>query len=107
MHIIRNIIIIAVIILIVFLGQKPYFQKQGTIWLQKADSYISPYKQKIDDFIKNQVLGRVGGEVDKKKQEITQELSAQKEKVSQDLWQQIKNYFAEKYSNLVGTKVEP
>lgn len=96
MQIVRNIVIIAVIVFIIFLGQQPYFQEQGKFWLQKVNAYIGPYWQKW-----------VSGEVDKRKEIITQEIEKEKEKISQSIWQQIKKFLAEKFSNISGTKVEP
>ena len=92
----KNIIIILIIVIVVFLSQQPQFAVLGQnayTWIEKK---ADPYTSKINDVLENKIYPVVGGEVNKRKdiisQEIDQQLTTEKEKISQTLSEKIKNY---------------
>jgi|GEM_PF-3862752 len=100
---IKNLIIIIAIIGIVFLSQQPKFAVLGQnayTWVEKK---ADPYTSKINDVLEDKIYPVVGGEVDKRKeiinQEINTQIETQKEKISETLAEKIKNYL----TNVVGS----
>lgn len=99
---IKNIVIIIVILVVVFLSQQPYFKPVGENMYATSQSYWS----KTVDWFKTNIYPRVSGEVTKRGEPLKQEITNQKNNAVQTLWESIKNYFAEKFSNFFGTKVQ-
>ena len=108
---IQNIVIIAVLLAIVFLSQQTYLRKIGNnlyfqnLYPQLKEQVIS-YKNSITDWFKINIYPRVNREVAEKGEVVKEEISKQKDNIVKITWEKIKNYFAEKFSKVFGTKVE-
>ena len=95
---VKNGLIIAVILSVVFLSQQPYFREFGRnsyTWVKtQADDYLG----KANNYAKETLLPKIDGEVEQKKGLIADEISRQKEKisesVSESVGEKIKNYFS-------------
>lgn len=92
---IANIVIIIAILVVVFLSQQPSFKPASQSYWSKAT-----------DWFKASIYPRVSGEVVKRGEPLQQEINNQKNNAAQTLWENIKNYFAEKFSHFFGTKVQ-
>lgn len=84
---VKNIVIIIIILIVVFLSQQPYFRGYGKDIYNKAESQVALYWSKA-------------GET------VTNEINKGKNKVAQNIWEEIKNYFANIFSKSTGTKVQ-
>lgn len=95
---IKNIIIIAFIIGLVILSQQPTVKEWGQNTLSYIEKKADPYASKADNWIRQKAYPIIGGEVEKRKeiisQEIGSEIEIQKEKISENLAEKLKNYFS-------------
>ena len=103
---VKNIIIIAVILVAVFLSQQPYFKKNSKNLFSQATKQINVYLVKTGDWLKAHIYPKVSGEVAKGGAVAQEEIKKQKNNILQNIWENIKNYFAEKFSKTFGTKVK-
>ncbi len=111
-----NIIFIIVILLVIFLSQQSFFQEKGGYVRLKLTDFWEDLKPKTEVFFDNtktffqeQVLERITGEVEKRKEIVKEEFGKEKEKVEEkiekkeeeikeSIWQKIKNFFSEKFN---------
>ncbi len=112
-----NIIFIIVILVVIFLSQQSFFQeKGGYVPLKLADFWKKDLKPKTEVFFDNtktffqeQVLARITGEVEKRKEIVKEEFGKEKEKIEEEIekkeeeikesiWQKIKSFFSEKFN---------
>ena len=93
---------IMALLAIVFLGQQTYFQKFGPEVTKTGSQYLENGKNWFDA----NIYPRAANEAQKRGEEVKKEVAAQKDVAAQNLWEKIKSYFAEKFSNFSGTKVE-
>jgi len=101
-----NIVIIIVLVVIVFLSQQPYFRKYGENFYLQAKTQVMSYWAQATDWFMNNVYSRVSGGVEQKKAEIQEEVAKQKNNIVQNVWEKIKNYFADIFSKTTGTTVQ-
>ena len=94
---VKNIIIIIVLLVLVFLSQQPYFSEIGKKLFFQAEGQVKTYW--------NNVYPGVSGEVEQKSTFIQQEINKQKNNIMQNTWEKIKNYFANIFTKLSGTTV--
>ena len=104
--IIVNILAILVVLGIVFFSQQPQFSNIG------GDLYIQSARKggefwiKSSDWFKASIYPNISGEVAKRGEVIKEEITKQKDGAVKNIWENIKSYFAEKFSKTFGTKVE-
>lgn len=102
---IKNIVIIAVLLIVVFLSQQPYFNEIGKKLYFQAETQVKTYWTKSADWLKNNVYPRINREVEQKGAAIQEEINKQKDNIVQNIWEKTKNYFANIFSNIFGTSV--
>jgi predicted PurR-regulated permease PerM len=105
-NIILNVVIILVILAVVFLSQQSRFMKFGKDWFQKADAYINFLWQKADNWVWQNAYPKAAQEAQKRGEAVQQAAQQQKDAAAQNIFDKIKNYLAEKFSSLSGTKVK-
>ena len=103
---VKNIVIIVVLLIVVFLSQQPYFNKIGKDIYSQAEPQIKAYWSKTADWFKNNIYTRVSGEVENKSSVIQQEIEKQKNNIVQNTWEKIKDYFANIFTKFSGTSVK-
>ena len=103
---ITNIVIIIALVAVVFLSQQPYFEEAGKGLYFQADAQVRVYWEKASDWFKNNIYPRVSGEVEQKSAVIQEEITKQKNNIAQNIWGNIKNYFANIFSKTTGTPVQ-
>ena len=103
---VKNIVIIIIILIMVFLSQHPYFNKIGRKFYFQAESQVKIYWTKTADWFKNSIYSMVSGEVEQKSSVIQQEINKQKNNIVQNIWMRTKNYFAAEFSKIFGTEVK-
>lgn len=103
---IKNIVIVIVILLVVFFSQQPYFEDAGKKLYVQAEVQVGVYSTKIADWFSDNVYPRVSGEVEQKTAIVQEEITKQKDNFAQNIWGNIKNYFANIFSKTTGTSVQ-
>jgi hypothetical protein len=103
---IKSIIIIAVLLAVIFLSQQPYSRELGKSFCGKAKALVAPALEKMYKTSSNYVTSRFAPQVEKGKVEIQQKVIEEKNNLNKSIWENIKNYFAETFSKISGTKVE-
>lgn len=103
---IKNIVIIIIILVIVFFSQQPDFREYGKNLYDRAATQGRGWWQGAYSYAEQNILPKIGGEVEKRKEIIQEELQQEKNKISENIWQKIKNYFANIFSKATGTKVQ-
>lgn len=103
---IQNIAIIAVILAVVFLSQQYSADNKENGAYSQIMAQTQQYISKAEDVVKTDIGGKVSGEVAKQKEHISQEVTTQKNNLVQNIWENIKHYFAEKFSKTFGTEVK-
>ena len=91
---------------IAFLSQQAFLGPIAANILATISKTMAPYISKLGSWFGASVYPKVSGEVSTVQQKTVQEITTQKNNVMQMIWQRIKNYFAEKFSNISGTKVK-
>jgi hypothetical protein len=91
---IKNLIIIAIIIGAVVISQQPAVKGWGQNTLSWIEKKTDPYTSKITDLFEKKLYPTIGGEVEKRKDIIEQEIAEEKEKISETLAEKIKKYFS-------------
>jgi len=102
----NSIIAIIVVLAIVFLSQKPYFEGTGKNLYYKTSEQMEGYWNKASNWLKINIYPRLERGVTEKGEYLKEEIKKEKDNFSQNLWVKIKNYLAGKFSNIFGTKVE-
>lgn len=95
---VRNIVIIIILLIVVFLSQQTYFNKIGRNLYFQAQTQIKTYWANI--------YPGASGEVEKKSAVLQQEINKQKNNIAQNIWNKIKNYFADIFTKVSGTPVQ-
>ena len=91
---IKYIIIIAAIIILVFLGQQAYFKGVGQNIALKASNAINSYLAKSTNWVADKIFPQITGEVQKRGDMIKEEINSEKDKISENIGEKIKNYFS-------------
>ena len=91
---IKYIIIVAIILSIVFLSQQSYSREFGKNLFFKASETISGYWTKGSNWVTDDVYPKVNEDVQKRGEIIKNEIDSEKEKVSTNIGDKIKNYFS-------------
>lgn len=105
-NIIVNIVIILAILAVVFLSQSPRFSKYGKEWFEKTNGYINFLWQKADNWVWQNAYPKAAQEAQKRGEAVQQEAQKQKDAAAQNIFDKVKNFLAEKFSALSGTKVK-
>lgn len=101
--IIINILAVLVVLGIVFLSQiKVSTNSPAASESANSENVLT----KAQDWVKNNIYPKAAMEAEKKGEELQEAVLQQKDIVAKSLWEKIKIYLAEKFSNLFGTKVE-
>ncbi len=103
---ILNIIIIILILVLVFLSQQPYFRPTAKSLYTNTGKITSPYTSKIGDWLKASIYPKVSQEVANRGATAQQAITEQKNNLMQNIWENFKNFFAEKFSKISGTQVK-
>ena len=97
--IIRNLVIIVAILGIAFLSQLPDLRYVGKKWYPEA-------KEKTYGWLGLNLYPKIVGDLQKKGEEVKQGAIDVKDNFFISIWENIKKYFAEKFTQTFGTKVE-
>lgn len=103
---IKNIVIIIVLLAVVFLSQQPYFNEAGKKLYFQTEAQVKDYWEKAGDWFRSNIYPRVSGEVEQKSAIVQEEITKQKNNFVQNIWENIKNYFANIFSKTTGTPVQ-
>ena len=88
------------ILLVVFLSQQHYFREYGKNLYSQIKPQIEAYWAKTADWFRNNIYSKVSGEVEQRSAVIQQEITKQKNNIAQNIWEKIKNYFANIFSKI-------
>jgi hypothetical protein len=91
---IKYIVIIIVILIVAFLSQQSYFKGYGKSFSETASGTFMGYWAKGSDWVRANIYPKIGFEVEKRGEIITNEVNQQKEKISESVGEKIKNYFS-------------
>jgi hypothetical protein len=91
---IKYTVIIAVILGIAFLSQKIYTWENAKTFLTEIPDQTGAYLKNAYKASKDTILPKIGGEVGKGKEAIADGIEQQKQKVSENISEKIKNYFS-------------
>ncbi len=103
---IQNIVLVVVLLAIVFLSQSPSFKPVAQNAYNQASKNVGPYVQKGQSWFAATIYPRVSQEVASRGEAVKQEVTTQKNNAAQNIWENFKNYFAEKFSKFSGTNVK-
>ena len=94
--IIIYVVIIIVILAVVFFSQQPSLKEFGKNLFSLSQGYnkTGEYMANGSNWVKDNILSKIGGEVQKRGDMAKEELTDQKEKVSESIGEKIKNYFS-------------
>ena len=101
---VRNIIIIIAILVMAFLSQQSYLKSLGPKTVEQGNTYWQKTLNWIG--LGGDTPEKIGDDLQKKGEEVKQGAVDVKNNFLISMWENIKKYFAEKFSNLFGTKVE-
>jgi len=101
-----NTIIVVMLLVTVFLSQQAYFSPYGKTVYLKGMGEFNVYWLKLNYWANTNVYPKISGEVEKGGQVVTQEIVKQKNNIAHSIWENIKKYFAEKFSKYSGTQVQ-
>ncbi|MBU4479861.1 hypothetical protein KKG48_00245 [Patescibacteria group bacterium] len=99
-RILKGFIFIIIILVILVLGQQPYFRKIGQNVYQKIEGQGRILWQKGEDFLNKNILHRVTSEIEKREQIAKEEIKEQTKEATQTIWQRVKNYISGLFSNI-------
>ena len=94
--IIIYIVIIIVILAVVFLSQQPSLKEFGKNLFSLSQGYnkTGGYLANGSNWVKDNILSKIGGEVQKRGDMAKEGITEQKEKISESVGEKIKNYFS-------------
>jgi hypothetical protein len=101
-----NIVMIAVVLGLVFVSQLPQFKGIWKDTDKKAVQTLNSLSDSLSEYLYAKIYPYIGGEVAKREAIAKEEIATQKDGAVKTVWEKIKNYFAEKFSEFSGTKVE-
>lgn len=93
-----NILAIGVVLGILFLSQRSYYATKSVADSAGPETFLT----RTQDWFFAQVYPKVSGGVGLAQDKITE----QKDMAAKNIWENIKHYFAQKFSKYSGTKVE-
>lgn len=99
---IKYIIIIIVILLVVFLSQQAYSREAGKGLISAATNQAQAYLSKGSNWVMSNVYPKIGGEVQKREDQIKTETDQTKKNVSENVGKKIKNYFSGVANSILG-----
>jgi len=97
-----NSLIIVAIIGLAFMSQQAYFKPIGSNLYQQGSRYLI----EAQNWFKTNIYPKLSGEVEKRGEEVKKEIDKQKNNIAENIWQKIKNYLSQKFSDISGTEVE-
>ena len=103
---IKNTLVITAVLAVAFLSQQTFLKSAGNNLYLRSSKQSSVYLAQIGNFVETNILPEVSGEVNKNKELIAGEITKQKNTLAQNIWGNIKNYFAAKFSSAFGTEVK-
>ncbi len=103
---IQNIVIIAILLGIVFLSQQSYTKPYGKQFFASLEGHTKAYSTKASEWLKSTVYPKINQEVQSRGESAKNEIEVQKNNTAQTIWENGKNYFAEKYSKTFGANVK-
>ncbi len=99
--IIQSISIIIIILVIVFLSQQPYFRKVGENVYNQTVPQVGSYWSKADNWARaniypkiSDIYSKVSSGAQDRGESIKNDLNQEKQKVSENFGEKIKNYFS-------------
>ncbi len=112
-----NIIFVIVILAVIFLAQQSFFQEKGgyaglkltNFWKDGLKPKTGVFFNNVKVFFQEQVVARITGEVEKRKEivkeefekrkeEVEEEIKEKEEEIKESIWQKIKSFFSEKFN---------
>jgi hypothetical protein len=91
---IKYVVIIAAILGVAFFSQKLYGWQNTKTFVYGAQKQAQNYLAAAYNWAKDTVLPKIGGEVGKGKEAIANGIEQEKQKVSENVAEKIKNYFS-------------
>lgn len=98
----QNVVAIAVVLGIVFLSQQPQTRPMG----RAAWSQALTYWQKGRGWFEAKLLPQAAPELAKRGVPLKNAITQQKNTFAQNIWDNMKNYFSEKLSQISGTQIQ-
>ena len=94
--IIIYVVIIIVILAVVFFSQQPSLKEFGKNLFSLSQGYnkTGEYMANGSNWVKDNILSKIGGEVQKRGDMAKEGITEQKEKISESVGEKIKNYFS-------------
>lgn len=92
-NLLKSILVLILVLVILWLGQLPYFQKIGGGLYTSVESWVKGLWQSGVNFWNQHILKRVSTEVEKRQEIVKKEINSQTQQVGQTIWQKIKDYF--------------
>ena len=89
---IKYIVIIIVILAVVFLSQQAYSRGVGKTLISAATNQVGSFLAKGSDWATATIFPKINGEVQKRGDMIKNEVTQEKNKVSENIGQKISNY---------------
>ena len=89
-----SILAIVLILVVVFLSQQVYSRVVGKTLVSAATNQASIYVAKGSNWVDANVISKIGGEAQKRGDIIKNEVTQEKNNVSQNIGQKISNYFS-------------
>lgn len=104
---IKYIVLIAVVLILVFMSQQPYFSGIGkNTYIKETIKQVNIYWNKTTDWLMTKVYPKAGREVAERGELAKREIEKQKKNILQNIWETIENYFKKKFSEFFGTKIK-
>ncbi|MBM3206433.1 MAG: hypothetical protein FJZ43_02340 [Candidatus Staskawiczbacteria bacterium] len=104
--VIKYFIIIAVILSVLFLSQQEFVKPFGKSFYSWSKNETNKYWSKSTNWLGASFYPKLSKEVESRGEPLKNEVITQKDNAVKNIWEKVKNYFAENFSNLTGTKVE-
>jgi len=103
---IQYIVLIAVVLGVVFLSQQPFLHPYEKKAYAVVSEQANLYWTKASLWFTASIYPRVAQEVANRGEPLQSAVVEQKNNLAQSVWENIKNFFAEKFSKVSGTKVK-
>ncbi len=98
---IQNIVIIVAILAAIFLSQQSFLKGNSKNWIY-SQNQKSNFLDKAGNWLNNNVLSKVSGEVGTIKDNATKEITTQKNNLEKSSTNTVKNFIAEKLLQTMG-----
>ena len=103
---VQNIVIIAVLLAMVFLSQQSFAKPTAQKIISQISEKTKEYSQKAGDWLKAKTNPYIAKEVQNGGERVKEEVIKQKNNLLQNIWENLKKYFAQKFSKTFGTEVK-